>query len=88
MIAVVFGHVIFGYQKAGMYEESERTFSIITNLIYSFHMTLFFILSGYVLYKAYYMEENARTWKKFKIQIINLIYIYFVVSVLWWVRRN
>lgn len=45
ILLVVYGHVARGLMNAGIYTD-QSSFSLIDNIIYSFHMPLFFFLSG------------------------------------------
>lgn len=53
MLTVVVGHVADGYLGAGLYPAYRRVLSAAYDWVYSFHMALFFALSGFVFYKAY-----------------------------------
>lgn len=76
IILVVLGHVISGYMNSGLYINEQRILTTIFNIIYSFHMALFFILSGYLFYVAYRKKIfNA------KVQVIDLVFIYFIFSI-------
>lgn len=46
IILVVYGHVARGIFNAGI-PMNEKSFGIIDSVIYSFHMPLFFFLSGF-----------------------------------------
>lgn len=52
IILVVYGHVARGVKEAG-YELSESLFTLADSIIYSFHMPLFFFLSGLFFYQSY-----------------------------------
>ena len=45
IILVVYGHCIRGIVKAGLVED-DSVFTLLDSMIYSFHMPLFFFLSG------------------------------------------
>ena len=49
ILLVVIGHVLRGFVAAKMYTEYINVFNYIDFAIYSFHMPLFFIISG-ILY--------------------------------------
>lgn len=74
-ICVVLGHICNGYMGANLFQEHigfiERTF----NFLYTFHMPLFFCLSGYAFYIAYLRDREAKR-QKYRMQIMNIIYIY------------
>ncbi|WP_223532583.1 acyltransferase family protein [Pseudomonas sp. GL-RE-20] len=52
IILVVYGHVARGVQKAGI-QMDEGLFQLVDSIIYSFHMPLFFFLSGLFFYKSF-----------------------------------
>lgn len=53
IILVVLGHVFSGYLRAGLFYEHRYYMCSGYNLIYLFHMALFFVMSGFVFYKSY-----------------------------------
>lgn len=79
IILVVIGHVISSYHQAGLYNDS-HLFNFTTQFIYSFHMPLFMIISGYL--------SGLRKPKGTKIQqiiqyLINYGIPYIIFSVVW-----
>ena len=83
IILVVLGHVSYGYMAAECFPQDARFLEVLYNCIYSFHMPLFFTLSGFVFCKAYCMKQgNAK--ERFLIKCLNLIWIYTIFSVLQW----
>ncbi|MCP6134099.1 acyltransferase family protein, partial [Klebsiella pneumoniae] len=60
IILVVMGHVNRGLHSSGIYI-SERLFTLLDSIIYTFHMPLFFFLSG--LFFVSSIEKNGK--KKF-----------------------
>ena len=85
IILVVLGHVIGGYQRRGSFASSQPVFHDIYNFIYSFHMPLFFIISGFLFSYAYTrLSNNARTLDRarFRSNLFNTIIVYFVFSLL------
>jgi len=52
IILVVYGHIARGVQKANI-EMDENLFQLVDSVIYSFHMPLFFFLSGLLFYKSF-----------------------------------
>lgn len=81
IICVVIGHIADGYLKANMFSVHTRLLENIFNVIYLFHMPLFFCLSGMAFYLAYCKNRNKR---KMAAQIVNLLWIYILFSVLLW----
>jgi len=45
IVLVVYGHSARGAQAAGLFA-NEHLFAVVDSIIYSFHMPLFFFLSG------------------------------------------
>lgn len=83
MILVVIGHIMSGYRSAGLFEDEKHIINALYNFIYSFHMALFFCISGSVFYMAYVFSEK-QAGRKYKTQVINLVIAYFVFSILQW----
>jgi fucose 4-O-acetylase-like acetyltransferase len=81
IILVVMGHVADGYLNAGLFLPYKSILTYSRCLVYSFHMPLFFVLSGITFYIAY-VEKNRKN--KFIYQIVNLIWIYFIFSIIQW----
>jgi fucose 4-O-acetylase-like acetyltransferase len=52
IILVVYGHVARGVHKAGA-QMDENLFQLVDSIIYSFHMPLFFFLSGLFFYNSF-----------------------------------
>ena len=80
IILVVLGHLLQGLDKSGIIHD-KSIFNYIDYVIYSFHMPLFFLISGY-LYKR---NENIKTLKAYKLFVckktLNLAIPYFIFSV-------
>lgn len=77
IILVVFGHVIKGLITPDLINEQFYYYSV--NFVYSFHMPLFFILSGYFFLSSY----SKRTVLQFvKIKLKTIIYPFVVWSLL------
>ena len=81
ILLVVIGHIFDGYIRAGYFSEYRNFMCGGYNLIYSFHMALFFLISGFVYRKAYFTASGEKK-PKMKLQIFNILIIYFVFSVL------
>lgn len=86
ILLVVLGHVADGYLSAGAFPEHKTALLAIYNLIYAFHMPLFYCLSGYVFYLAYCQKRTEKK-RNFWSQIINLAWIYVFFSVALWVFK-
>lgn len=78
IIMVVYGHVARGVYNSGI-EFSEYFFTLTDNIIYSFHMPLFFFLSGLFFYQSF-VKKGAR--QLFFSKIDTIVYPYLVWSIL------
>lgn len=78
ILLVILGHCLNGYLTANMFGEYKDTMNFIHRWIYSFHMPLFFIISGFLYQYAY----RDFTWAKLKYKVFNLAIIYFIFSIL------
>ena len=75
IMLVVIGHIVDGYTDAELFVGYFQLMNAVHNVIYSFHMPLFFTLSGYIFYRAYCVNREQKQ-RKFKLTIMNYIYIY------------
>ena len=83
ILLVVLGHVLSGYLDAGTFPEAYNSFYSLRSWIYSFHMPLFFLISGFTFTLAYF--PNGRLRKKgYGRQVCNLLWIYVLFAVLLW----
>ncbi len=80
IICVVIGHVALGYLKAGTFQSYNDVVEVIRALCYSFHMPLFFIMSGYAFTLAYVDSDGAVKRGKVKWQVFNLAILYVCAS--------
>ena len=80
IICVVIGHVADGYLSAEMYPESSVLLFGLYNIIYSFHMPLFMIISGFIFFTAY-VSDGVPNTKRIHRQVLNLLAIYFIFSI-------
>lgn len=77
-ILVVAGHIARGYLEAGIYVDYGRIMMTLHNVIYSFHMPLFFMLSGFSFGFAYVEIETQKLCKrKILVQVGNIIVLYY-----------
>ena len=60
---VVVGHVILGYIRAETFTEYQWSLQFVYDVIYSFHMPLFFLISGF-LYNLKRAPKNKSLQKK------------------------
>ena len=88
VILVVVSHVAERYYKFNLVPSSTPVFRMIYNIIYSFHMPLFMIISGFLFQLSYmtptWEKKRSRYWKHW----INLAIVYTGFSIiLWGVKR-
>ena len=77
IIFVVLGHVLRGLNNANIY--TNNSFKVIDYVIYTFHMPLFFFLSGLFILKSL----DKRNYKQFALlKIKQLFYLYIIWSLL------
>ena len=83
ILLVILGHVLSGYLDANTFPEAYWSFYQVRTLIYSFHMPLFFLLSGFTFTLAYWREGGLR-WDGYVRQLGNLLWIYVVFALAQW----
>lgn len=76
---VVMLHVMSSYQEAGMYKDS-AAFAFIHQLVYSFHMPVFMIVSGYLVAKG---RRRGTKGQQVLQKLINYGIPYVIFSVVW-----
>lgn len=81
---VVMGHVLLGFEGLYNYTGAEELFrSTLLRYIYSFHMPIFFALSGYFF--SYEKIPNISDIKNFVVhKFITLMIPYFLFSIIYW----
>lgn len=79
IILVVLGHVVTSFYNSGLLNDS-KLFELVYNFIYSFHMPLFFFISGFLAYK----KDESFTKKSVIVKILSYAIPYVVFSVLLW----
>lgn len=62
ILLVILGHVLSGYLDAAAFPGAYTSFYTIRTWIYSFHMPLFFLISGFTFTLAYWRGGRLR-WK-------------------------
>lgn len=82
-LLVILGHVLSGYLDAWTFPDFYWEFYGLRTWIYSFHMPLFFMLSGFTFTLAYFQAGHLRRERFFR-QLVNLIWIYVIFSLLLW----
>lgn len=83
MLLVVMGHIADGYLDAGLFPEYTGVLQTCYDIIYSFHMPLFFVLSGYTFYIAYAKNRETGS-RRMWVQTGNIAVVYLLFSVLQW----
>ena len=78
ILLVVLGHCLEAFLTSSVPNNFTDILKLIHDWIYSFHMPLFFFLSGFLYYRSYFNAAN----EKIKLKILNCILLYFVFSVL------
>lgn len=82
MSLVILGHITQKYYKFDLYPTSTNEIGIIYQLIYSFHMPLFMMISGYLFSKAYINQIGDIKYDRLKVQFFNILIIYAFFSVM------
>lgn len=83
ILLVILGHVLSGYWDAWTFPEAWVSFYIVRNWIYSFHMPLFFLISGFTFTLAYFRHGTLKK-KNYLRQLFNLFFIYVVFALIQW----
>ncbi len=86
IILVVIGHVTQGYIGNTTFQSSEWFLEVIHCIIYSFHMYLFFIISGMTFSIAYF-RDGILNKGKLVCQIKNVIYVFSIFSIVQWIIK-
>ena len=86
IVCVVLGHLLRGFRSAGLYTDYNALMIHIDNILYSFHMPLFFTISGFLFYRAYCINRANKT-AKFRCAILNNVYVYVLFSVIQWIFK-
>ena len=77
IILVVYGHVAKGLSSAGI-EAQFKLFETITSVIYSFHMPLFFFVSGFFFYNSLIKRGETKLILR---KIDTIVYPYLIWSI-------
>lgn len=80
---VVCGHVVQGYIKANIFTNKVGFLKSAEAAIYSFHMPMFLILSGFLCGYSY-LSKMPRKKERFLAAILNILFVYFFWSILHW----
>lgn len=69
--------------RGNVFENYNNSITLIHSIIYSFHMALFFLISGYT-FKIAYLKEDKIKKDKIKTQLINIFIIFTVFTIFQW----
>ena len=83
ILLVILGHVLSGYLDAWTFPEAYGSFYPVRTWIYSFHMPLFFLISGYTFTLAYWRDGALRRDRFFR-QLVNLLWVYVLFALIQW----
>lgn len=87
ILLVILGHVLSGYMDAHTFSGAYASFYHVRTWIYSFHMPLFFLVSGFTFTLAYTREGQLKKGS-FLRQLVNIFWIYVLFALLqWWVKQ-
>lgn len=86
IILVVVGHILDSYFRSELFLEQSSFMLYSHSFIYSFHMPLFFCLSGFVFYQAY-LKNSECGFRKIWFKDVNNIYIYILWSFIQWAAK-
>lgn len=87
MLFVVLGHITNGYLTAKQFREWKELICGVHYWIYSFHMPLFMILSGYMFYRAYCVKREQKK-QRYHLQMLNIGMLYFIFGLLKWTSQT
>ncbi len=85
ILFVVLGHIAGGYAGAGIFPEYTRVLVTGANFAYVFHMTLLFILSGYLFYRSYAVGPGNVHYAR---KLMNFAWIFILHSIAWWAIKQ
>ena len=87
ILLVILGHVLSGYLDAWTFPEAYWSFYGVRTWIYSFHMPLFFLLSGFTFSLAYWRDGKLRRAGYLR-QLGNLLWVYVLFALLQWAVKQ
>lgn len=77
IFTVVLGHCVTDCLASNTFPKDKEMLQIVYDFIYSFHMPLFFLISGYLFYLT-------KSYRKYEIKVIDFMIIYLLWNVLTW----
>ena len=78
---VILGHITQKYYEFNLYPQSTEVIGLVKNLIYSFHMPLFMMISGYLFDRAYLSQNGEIKKDRLKAQFLNILIVYAFFSI-------
>ncbi len=85
-ILVIIGHIANSHMKAGTFANWQWLMEVVHSYIYMFHMPLFMLLSGFMLYKAYCAAREAKR-KNYILQVVNIVWLYLFFALALWAAK-
>lgn len=80
ILTVVIGHCADGILSAGMYSQYKFELQVLHDAIYSFHMPLFFIVSGFVFWLS-------KSYDRYRTKVFDFIIVYVIWDFLTWLVK-
>lgn len=80
ILTVVIGHCADGILSAGMYTQYQASLRALYDFIYSFHMPLFFIISGFVFWLS-------ASYNKYKTKVFDFVIVYLIWDFFTWLVK-
>lgn len=80
ILSVVIGHCIADSISSQTFPQYAALLQMMYDAIYSFHMPLFFMISGYV----FYLTKSYRKWKT---KVLDFSIVYVIWSALMWFSK-
>ena len=77
IFTVVLGHCVTDCLASNTFPKDKEMLQRVYDFIYSFHMPLFFLISGYLFYLT-------KSYRKYEIKVIDFMIIYLLWNVLTW----
>lgn len=83
IVLVVLGHSLSGYLDANTFPEAYAGFYALRSWIYSFHMPLFFLISGFTFTLAYCPPQGLCR-QRYARQMLGLLWVYVLFTLFLW----
>ncbi|MDE5861676.1 MAG: acyltransferase, partial [Ruminococcus sp.] len=79
IISVVLGHAFLAVQQINLFPEKQNMVTIIKEYIYTWHMPLFFVLSG-MAFRISCLKDDSPDFSKIRKNALNLFIIYLIFA--------